>query len=340
MQEFADFPIERLAERFDLIVIDHPFVGYAAAHPVLLPLDEGLPEAFLVDQRVNSVGASYRSYEYGGHLWALPIDAATPVASWRPDVLAREDTGVPRTWDELLDLARRGLVALAAIPVDAMMATYMLCLAFGEEPCATPERMVTTETGVAALEALRELVTLCDPACLTRNPIRTYEAMVGSDTIGYCPWAYGYANYARGDYVEHPLRFGELVKVDGKRPCSTIGGTGLAISQRCQDRELAIEYARYVASPEVQRGMFVMSGGQPGHRSAWTDPDANRLTNDFFADTLPTLDEAWLRPRYSGYIPFQDGAGEAVAHYLAEGGDPRAVLVTIDRLYRDSLADD
>ena len=29
LQEFADFPIERLAERFDLLVIDHPFAGHA-----------------------------------------------------------------------------------------------------------------------------------------------------------------------------------------------------------------------------------------------------------------------------------------------------------------------
>jgi len=340
LQEFADFPIERLAERFDLIVIDHPFVGYAAAHPVLLPLDEGLPAAFLAGQRANSVGASYASYEYGGHLWALPIDAATPVASWREDILAKADAAVPHTWDDLLALARRGLVALPAIPVDAMMATYMLCLALGEEPCATPERMVSVETGAAALEALRELVTLCDPLCLTRNPIRTYEAMVGGAAIGYCPWGYGYANYARRDYTAHPLRFGGLVERDGKRLRSTLGGTGLAISHGCEDRELAFEYAHYVASPEIQRGMFVMSGGQPGHRSTWTDPDANRLTNDFFSDTLPTLDDAWLRPRYRGYIPFQDRAGEAVTHYLSDGGDPHAVLATIDDLYRESRADD
>jgi multiple sugar transport system substrate-binding protein len=338
LREFSDYPIERLAERFDLLVIDHPFVGYAAAHPVLLPLDEELPREFLTDQRANSVGASYVSYEFDGHLWALPIDAATPVASWRPDLLERVDAEVPRTWDELLALARRGLVALPATPVDAMMALYMLCLALGEEPCATPERVVSEATGAAALEMLRELVALCDPACIQRNPIRTYEAMVGGDAIAYCPFAYGYVNYARADYTRRPLRFGGLVELDGRRLRSTLGGTGLAISRACRDPDLAFEYARYVASPEVQSGMCVVCGGQPGHRAAWTDPAVNRLTNDFFADTLSTLDEAWLRPRYSGYIPFQERAGDVVNHYLADGGDARAALAAIDLLYRESLA--
>ncbi|MFN8594367.1 MAG: extracellular solute-binding protein [Thermomicrobiales bacterium] len=339
LQEFADFPIERLAERFDMIVIDHPFAGYAARHPTLLPFDELLPDDFLADQAAHSVGASYRSYEYGGHLWALPIDAATPVSSWRPDVLAREGVGPPETWDDLLTLARRGLVALPAIPVDALMATYMLCLALGEEPCATPECMVSEEVGVAALETLRELAALCDAACLARNPIRTYEAMTASDTIGYCPFAYGYVNYARADYTPQPLRFGGLVAFAGRQLRSTLGGTGLAISRRCEDRALAAAYARYVASPEVQRGMYVVNGGQPGHRAAWSDPEVNQLTGNFFADTLPTLDAAWLRPRYSGYIPFQDRAGEIVHHYLGAGGDPRAVLAAIDQRYRESLRD-
>ena len=337
LQEFADFPIERLAERFDLIVIDHPFVGYAAAHPTLVPLDDGLPAAFLTDQQANSVGASFASYEYGGHVWALPIDAATPVASWRPDLLAKAEAAAPRTWDDLLTLARRKLVALPAIPVDALMATYMLCLAHGEEPFATPERMAGEDTGIAALEMLRELVSLCDPACLRRNPIRTYEAMVGGDDIAYCPFAFGYVNYARTDYAAHPLRFGGLVELAGHRLRSTLGGTGLAISRGCRDPELALEFARFVASPEVQKGLYVVAGGQPGHRTAWTDQEANRLSNGFFADTLPTLDEAWMRPRYSGYIPFQDEAGQIFHRYLASGGFARVALSEIDRLYRESL---
>jgi multiple sugar transport system substrate-binding protein len=339
LQEFADFPIERLAERFDLVIIDHPFAGYAAAHPTLIPLDEHLPAAFLADQAANSVGPSHASYAYGGHQWALAVDAATPVSSHRPDVLARHDAAVPATWDDLIALARRGLVVLPAIPLDSLMHFYMLCLGFGEEPCAGPDEVASRATGVAALEALRELVGLCDPVCLSRNPIRTYEAMVGADDVGYCPFAYGYANYARPEYAPRPLRFGGLVDLDGRRLRSTLGGTGLAISRTCRHLDLALDYARYVACPEVQAGLFAIAGGQPGHRRAWLDPGLNEACNNFFRDTLPTLDEAYLRPRYAGYIPFQDRAGEVVHAYLRDGGDPRGVLDRLNRLYRESHAD-
>jgi multiple sugar transport system substrate-binding protein len=338
LKEFGDFPIQRLVERFDLLIIDHPFAGYAAAHPVLQPLDELLRPEFLTDQAANSVGLSYPSYIAGDHLWAFPVDAATPIAGWRPDLLERHDAAVPSSWEELLALAERGLVAVPAAAVDCQMHLYMLILGFGVEPFQEPDQIAPAETLAAALEALRALVVAAGPANLERNPIRTWEALTRGDDVAYCPFAYGYSNYGRADFTVRLLRFGGLVTLNGRRLRSTLGGTGLAISQRCTGSvlEAAVAYAEYVASPDCQRGLYTLSGGQPGHRAAWTDPALNALTNGFLADTLPTLDEAYLRPRYDGYIPFQDHGGEIVRDYLREGGSPRAVIDRLNQLYRDS----
>jgi multiple sugar transport system substrate-binding protein len=336
LQEFADHPVERLAEQFDLLVIDHPFTGFAAAHDILVPWDDLLPVEFLADQAANSVGASHRSYAYGDHQWALAIDAATPVSAYRPDLLERYGVALPQTWTDLIGLARRGLVLLPAIPVDTLMNFYMLCIGFGEEPFLRRDRVVSSEVGAAALLALRELIDLCEPACLARNPIATYEALIAGERAVYCPFAYGYANYARPEYASQPLRFGGLVTLDGRRLRSTLGGAGLALSQHCSERFVAADYAQYVASPACQRGLFFVSGGQPGHRSAWSDPAVNWLSHDYFLNTLPSLDDAYLRPRYPGYIPFQELAGNAVYHYMQEGGDARPTLAELDRLYCES----
>ncbi|MEI9955895.1 MAG: hypothetical protein WDM90_06205 [Ferruginibacter sp.] len=56
LQEFADFPIEKLTEQYDLLIIDHPWVGCAAATGCVLPLDEYLPSEYLQEQLQNSVG--------------------------------------------------------------------------------------------------------------------------------------------------------------------------------------------------------------------------------------------------------------------------------------------
>ena len=59
LQEFADFPIEKLTEEYDLLIIDHPWVGCAAATGCVLPLNEYLDEKYLADQLNNSVGDSH-----------------------------------------------------------------------------------------------------------------------------------------------------------------------------------------------------------------------------------------------------------------------------------------
>ena len=36
LREFGEAPLEQYADSYDLIIIDHPFVGFAAAHPYLV----------------------------------------------------------------------------------------------------------------------------------------------------------------------------------------------------------------------------------------------------------------------------------------------------------------
>jgi multiple sugar transport system substrate-binding protein len=334
LQEFADFPLAELVKNFDLLVIDHPFMGHAARHRLLLPLDEHLSSDFLHDQAQNSVGDSHWSYFYDDHHWALAIDAAAPVSCWRPDLLERMETRVPESWEELLDLGKRGLVVFSSIPVDRLMNFYMFCCALGESPFSHAEALIDTEIGAGALTLLRELVACCSPEILAWNPIATYEAMSARDDFVYCPFAYGYSNYARRGYGANRLEFGDLLHIaNGAIGRSTLGGAGLAISSACKHRDIALAYACFVASPECQRSLYVQNGGQPGHRSAWTDDEANRVTNGFFRNTLPALDRAYLRPRYDGYVGFQESAGPLVHEFLKRGGNPGAVIGELQRLY-------
>lgn len=337
LKAFGDQPLHDLAHHFDLLVIDHPFIGYAAAHGLLMPLDEHLPPAFLADQEAQSVGASYASYSWDGRQWALAIDAAAPVSSWRPDLMQRAGVQPPETWDSLIELARRGMVALPAVEIDSLMHFYMMCIALGETPFRASEWVVNRSIGIAALECLRALIALCDPVCLRRNPIQTHEALAASDTLAYCPFAYGYSNYARAGYAANRLRFGGLTTFNGQRLRSTLGGAGLAISASCRHVEVAVAFARFVAEPAVQCGIYVASGGQPGYRAAWNDDLANALCNGYFRDTLPALDAAFLRPRYAGYPWFQDRAAPLVHACLAGERSAAAVMDDLDSLYRRSL---
>jgi multiple sugar transport system substrate-binding protein len=340
LKAFEEFPVEKLAADYDLIVLDHPFVGYAAAHGPLLPLDEHLPAAFLADQAAHSVGASHPSYTFGGRHWALAIDAATPIAFWREDLLSRHGLTVPRTWEELLALARAGHVEIPAAPINCLMNFYSFCMAAGETPFTTRERVASPETGRAALAALRELIGLCDPGCWSRNPIASHDLVASATNtkLAYCPLAYGYSNYARAGYAAHRLTAGEPPLFRGAPLHTTLGGTGLALSALRPNRAAALAYAGFAASAAIQRTLFAAAGGQPGHRSAWTDAANNAASGDYFARTLPVLDRAYLRPRHNGYMEFQQDAGPVV-HAALRGTLPDGdALAQLDTLYRHSLA--
>lgn len=349
LQDFADYPIEVLAERFDFVLIDHPFVGFAAATGCLLPIDAYLDADFLADQAANSVGASHRSYIYGpeGHQWALATDAASQVSAYRADLLERLGVEIPTTWDAVLTLAEARVdreearVANPLIPVDTLMSFCSLCTNAGEEPFTDPEIVVSRPVGRHALETLRRLQRAAHPESTTWNPIRTFERMSATNEIAYVPLAFGYSNYARFGFREHLIDFIDVPRAaDGIPRGAILGGVGLAVSAATKHPEAAIAYARYVASPEIQRGLYVEAGGQPGHRSAWTDPEANALTHGFFANTLATLDASYLRPRYLGYMEVQERAGHLLHDWLtADAGSDDACLDALDATYRGSRRD-
>ena len=337
LQEFADASIEDLAKKFDLLVIDHPWTGFGADTKTILPLSDHLSAEYIKDQEINTVGKSYGSYVFHNKLWALPIDAATPVAAARLDILEKQGLKVPQTYNDLLALAKKELVAFAGIPVDSLMSFYSFCCSLGEDPFQSQEKVISVETGKKALQMHRELAQLMDPANFNRNPIQVYEAMVNSDEIAYCPFAYGYSNYSRIGYSKNLLHFYDLVKLNEKPMVSSLGGTGLAVSSLSEHIPEAIKYAEFTGSSQVQQNIFADNGGQPGHLQAWKNDRINGITHDYFKNTLPALERAFLRPRYSGHMYFQDHAGDVVRDYLMNGGNEEQILEVMNALYAKSL---
>ncbi|MEO9475760.1 MAG: extracellular solute-binding protein [Cyclobacteriaceae bacterium] len=337
LQEFADFPIEKLVADYDLLIIDHPWSGCANALRCVLPLEQYLSKEYLQDQLENSVGGSHESYSYGGHQWALAIDAATPVASYRKDLFEKNNEALPKTWEDLLALAKKGKVAAPAIPIDLLMNFYTFCVAHGTDPFQSKEEVIDQETGLKALETMRGFYSLLDQSMFDRNPIAIANLMSSTDDYWYCPFAYGYSNYSRKGYAKNLLHYTGLVEFNGTRLRSTLGGTGLAVSESSEHKDWAVKFAEEIVSSEIQSTLYTENGGQPGHLKAWTSALNDELTHDFFKNTLETLGESFKRPRYNGYLHFQDHAGDPVQAYLRDGGDPKAVLEIINKIYRESL---
>lgn len=332
LKDFGDQPIDEIAAQYDMLVIDHPHAGLAAATGCVLPLDEWIGTDTLGAIAAGSVGESYPSYAYQGHQWALPLDAAAQVAVYRADLLP---DGVPTDWDAVFTLAKaarkRGqYVTTPLCPTDAMCSFITLCSSLGE-PLAGGEQLVSPQTGKAALTMLRDLAAAGHPDALDWNPIALLNHMGAHDDVIYSPLTFGYTNYARQGYTPHTLTFTNIPGIVG----TILGGTGFAVSASSAHPQIAADFGAWVCSAEVQASLYVNNGGQPGHRAAWEDAAANALTNQFFTNTLPTLTQAHVRPRHHGFIPFQEEAGRIVHAFLVDGGDVTTCFDALAALYRE-----
>jgi multiple sugar transport system substrate-binding protein len=118
---------------------------------------------------------------------------------------------------------------------------------------------------------------------------------------------------------------------------STIGGTGLAVSAFSKHKEYALKFAEEIVSGNCQSTFYVEHGGQPGHKSAWVSEGANTLCNNYFKNVLPAMENGYMRPRYNGYLHFQDHAGDPVQRYLMTDSRPQDVLQEINIIYKRSL---
>ena len=161
--------------------------------------------------------------------------------------------------------------------------------------------------------------------------------MTTTDDYWYCPFAYGYSNYARTGYAKNVLHYGDVISIAGKKFKTTLGGTGLAVSAFSKHTAVAVRFASMVVSPQWQRTLYAQHGGQPGHLTAWLDADVNHLTHNFFNNTLPVLTNGYIRPRYNGYLHFQDNAGSLLQECILQNSNPVTVLNEMNIIYKQSL---
>jgi multiple sugar transport system substrate-binding protein len=337
LHDFGHADLDSLAGHYDLLVIDHPAMGEAYVSHALVDLSESFESAFLGELAADSCGHSYESYLYGGKLFALPIDVAAPSASYRLDLLQRTGTEIPQTWNDVVNLARKGLVVMPGFHADVFLNFIGMCVSFGACIAEDPEVLIDAGTGQKCLELLRELASYMPAEIYEWNPITVYENMAASDGYAFCPFAFTYSNYSRAGFAKNLILFSTSVPLCQGRPFrSVLGGTGIAISAGCKSPGVAIDYIKHLTGENWQRTLYGLSGGQPARRSSWKDETLNRVSNGFFERTLDLIETAYVRPRYPGYVQFQAEAGLPIVRYLQADGTALDALEKMNTLYQQS----
>jgi multiple sugar transport system substrate-binding protein len=338
LYSFGEGDLSNYADKYDLVIYDHPFVGDVCSQNWLLDLNRFLsPEdRALFDS--DAVGASWRSYEYDGGIWALPIDTAAQAASWRGDLLEKHGLAVPGTLDEVLALAERirplGLsIGWPAVPTDLMCTLVSLAASSGRTPGHGQGDFLSRADAETIVSSLKALARAGHPKSRDWNPIRCLDHMATNDDVVYVPYLFNYVNYSTGDNARR-ISFGAAPVVAAGLPARTLlGGAGIGVSAKSANPKAAFDYAMYLSSPAYQSAEYVSAGGQPGSRTAWRSDACNRITNGFFRDTLPVMDKAFLRPTHPGFVQFFHDATLQLAAVVFEDAPLGPFVDWLNRSY-------
>lgn len=337
LSDFEHQSLPELASVYDFIIYDHPFSGSIVESGAFLPLS-GHPELPVsVGDDQHWLGASLLSYRLGGTVWGLPIDAATQHAVYRADLMASEP--VPESWTAAITLGerlrKRGLhlgIAISTPHTILTIATLMANLGCPWETRVDHPFQIDRAGFCEAYARVQALLRLCPEAALEWNAIDLHEAMVARDDVVYCPCVYGYGTYGEADY-RNRLSFGPFAGLKAPYHAgSTLGGTALAVSRTTRHPAEAIRFLAFAAGDVAQRNLIPSRHGQPALATAWHDPDTDARFNGFFSASRSSIETAWVRPRYRGYIDFQAEAGRLAADGLRSGDMAAAVWARIEPL--------
>ena len=334
LEGFESHPIADLCARYDLVVLDHPHVGEAAGAACLRPLEElFLPEE-IADWAAQTIGPCLTSYRYAGAHWALPLDAATQVLAWGASGAADP----PVTWSDIVSLSATAPVALSVVGPHAILTFFSIATALGEPPARDdPEVLVSPAVGEASLDLMATLYGRMPAAARELNPIGLLHAMTTGGDIAGCPLVYGYVNYAAPSAGGGSVTFHDAPRGVGGGPRgSTLGGTGIGVSRRCQISPPLLDHLRWLMSADTQVQFIPAHDGQPSRREAWHDADVNVRWGNFYANTAETLEHAYVRPRYDGYIAFQTAAAGILRLGLSDRTPHPLILDRLQMAYARS----
>ena len=264
LRGFEATPIAESAKKYDLIVLDHPFVGEAAEGGALVNLLD-YPDIFNFPNLVESyIGPSYTSYAYGCGVWALPIDGACQTSVARPDLMGRQ---LPETFDDVLAFGKQGGLGLSMAAPHAFMNFLAIAGRQDADLSGVEESLLPHEVAISALHIHRQMAQLIPEEAFAWSSIDLLEAMATTDDIKYCPMVFCFNSYAqRPRDGSHLLRFSSLPGMTAGQDSgvAVAGGTGLAVSSdSIQRKRLCVsqrigwvkkhrfEWDRMVVSPHI-----------------------------------------------------------------------------------------
>jgi multiple sugar transport system substrate-binding protein len=334
-ENFADRFLNELNSRgklCDLMIGDSQWLGTSATQGHYVKLNEFFDaNGISIDDFLPATVYAYSTWPKGEpEYWALP--AMGDALGWiyrkdwfeRPELQAEfeaqhgRDLAPPKNWDELKQVGEffqgreidgKKVYGMAiytergseGITMGVTSALYSW--GFQYEDPANPYQMdgfVNSPNAVEALEFYKELYKCCTPpghsdAYMTANldAYKSGQVAMQMNWFAFMPGIDKDPDVGGG-------RSGFFVNPPQKVEASTLGGQGISVVAYSDKKDMALEYIKWFAQPDVQKKWWSL-GGYSCHKAVLEDPGfpATAPFAGQFLEAMSSVKDFWQEPTYA-----------------------------------------
>lgn len=304
--QFYAINLEGKSVTFDLLAVDVIWVQEFARAGWIQPVDHVLPAA----EREAYVAGAIEAATFEGRLFAIPWYLDAGVLFYRRDLLDRYGFAPPKTWPELVRMARMILDQeqdpdLTGFLWQGKQYEGLVCVALefirGHGGTVLGNRTRESED---ALGFMRTLVKEGLSAALvtTADEEATRHVFGAGRAIFLRNWPYAWALFqAEGSPVRTKVGLAPLPSFPGHESVSTLGGWMLAVPHRAPHPREAVDLLRYLSSPAIQKRIALELGYLPARRDLYREPSLLGA-KPWLAELAPVLIGAKPRPVTPYYL--------------------------------------
>jgi len=229
----------------------------------------------------GTLEAPLQSAEYEGKLFAAPKNTNTQLLWYRSDLVPEP----PKTWDEMIEMAKQLKEEGKPYEVDTMGAQYeglvvlynnLVASAGGQILNDDATKAVFDEGAVKGLELLKDFANsgVTNPSFTNTQEDDArlqFEGGSGAFELNY-PFVWPALQDSNADFKDK-VKWAPYPGVDADSPAKvTIGGYNLAVSASSEHPQEAFETALCLRSPEHQLFSAINDGVPPTIESVYADP--------------------------------------------------------------------
>ena len=321
---------------YDMVYMDVIWVPKFAGRGWLRPLDD------FFDSRMQSefLPGDVEASKYEGNIYRVPIQSDAGMLYYRKDLLEKHGLQAPKTWDELVSIAKKlqkppellGFV-FQGKQYEGIVCNFLELL-WGNNGAVLNSKGEVVLDKPEAAEALQWMSDAINKHKISSRGVLTYQEEEArhifqqGKAVFMRNWPYAWTLLNKD---ESPVKgkVGIIPMVHGKCPscksAAALGGWGYGISAFSKHPQEARKFILFSASPQSQKIMCLRSGLIPARKSLFNDP-AVLKANPHYPDLFRVLMKAKPRPVHAMYARMSDIMQVHISAVLSGREKPAAAL--------------